>query len=86
MPKRPFFVQPGGDCVPLEGDWRVVQLRGDWYVLGHNSVVPCGSRRAAASMLEELESQTDIDQLAADAIDRLDRGPSLADSEHFDRF
>lgn len=76
MPKRPFFVLPGGNCVPLEGDWRIALLDdGNWYVLGHNSVVPCGSERAAASMLAELESRTDADQLAAEAIRGLDRIP-----------
>jgi len=67
---------PDGTCVPLEGAWRVVEIRGDWYVLGHNSVVPCGSERAALSMLEELESQTDADRLVADAIERYDALPS----------
>lgn len=75
MPKRPFFVLPGGVCVPLEGDWRVAELRGEWYVLGHNAVVPCGSERAATSMLAELESQTDVDALATEAIEALDRIP-----------
>lgn len=73
--KRPFFVQPSGECVPLEGDWRVANLAGDWYVLGHHSVVPCGSERAARSMLEELTAQTDVDVLAAEAIAGLDRIP-----------
>lgn len=75
MPKRPFLVLPGGVCVPLEGEWRTAELRGDWYVLGHNSVVPCGSERAALSMLEQLEAQTDIDLLANEAIESLDRIP-----------
>jgi hypothetical protein len=73
MPKRPFFVQPDGECVPLEGDWRIAQLGGHWYVLGHHSVVPCGSERAAASMIEQLRSQTDADRLADEAIEGLDR-------------
>ena len=76
MPTRPFFVMPDGLCVPLEGEWRVTSLRGDWYVLGHNSVVPCGSERAALSMLEELRSRSDADVLAAEAINGLDRIPS----------
>jgi hypothetical protein len=77
MPKRPFLVMPGGICVPLEGEWRIARLRGDWYVLGHNAVVPCGSERAAASMLEELVSRSDADLLAADAISGLDRVANL---------
>jgi hypothetical protein len=66
---------PGGVCIPLKGSWRIVELRGDWYVLGHHSVVPCGSRRAAESMLAQLESETDADHLAAEAIAGLDRIP-----------
>ena len=75
MPKRPFLVLPGGLCVPLEGDWHVAELRGDWYVLGHNSVVPCGSKRAAESTLAELESRSDADLLADEAIEGIDRIP-----------
>ncbi len=75
MPTRPFFVMPDGVCIPLEGEWRIALLRGDWYVLGHHSVVPCGSKRAAASMLDELESKTDADLLATEAISGLDRIP-----------
>jgi hypothetical protein len=73
--KRPFLVLPGGVCVPLEGEWRTAELRGEWYVLGHNSVVPCGSERAALSMLAQLQEQTDIDVLASEAIEGLDRIP-----------
>lgn len=75
MPTRPFFVLPDGVCVPLDGEWRICRLRGEWYVLGHHSVVPCGSERAAASMLEELLSQSDADLLATEAINGLDRIP-----------
>ena len=81
MPKRPFLVLPGGLCVPLEGDWRIACLRGEWYVLGHNSVVPCGSRRAAASMLAELRSRSDADVLASEAIEGLDRIPDGWESD-----
>jgi hypothetical protein len=73
--KRPFFVMPGGLCVPLDGAWRIAHLRGEWYVLGHNAVVPCGSERAATSMLDQLESRSDVDVLAAEAINGLDRIP-----------
>ena len=76
MPTRPFFVMPDGICVPLDGEWRIASLRGDWYVLGHNSVVPCGSERAAANMLEELRSHSNANVLAAEAINGLDRIPS----------
>jgi len=76
VPKRPFFVMPDGVCVPLEGEWRIARLRGDWYVLGHHSVVPCGSERAATSMLGQLQGQSDADLLAAEAINGLDRIPN----------
>ena len=75
MPTRPFLVLPGSLCIPLEGDWHIAELRGDWYVLGHNSVVPCGSKRAAEGMLTELESRSDVDLLAGEAIDGIDRIP-----------
>lgn len=81
MPKRPFLVMPDGNCVPLEGEWRIARLRGDWYVLGHNSVVPCGSERAAASMLEELVTRSDADLLAAEAINGLDRIPNTWETD-----
>ncbi len=76
MPTRPFFVMPDGVCVPLEGEWRIESLGGDWYVLGHDAVVPCGSQRAAASMLAELHSETNADLLAAEAISGLDHIPA----------
>lgn len=75
MPKRPFLVLPGGMCIPLEGSWRITQLRGDCYILGHNAVVPCGSERSAVSMLAQLAAQTDADVLASEAIHRLERIP-----------
>ena len=83
MPKRPFYVQPNGDCVPLEGAWRIETLGGEWYVLGHHSVVPCGSERAAVSMLAKLEAETDADRLAADAIEGLDRVTDVEGRETF---
>ena len=77
MPKRPFLVLPDGHCVPLEGEWRTALLRGHWYVLGNHSVVPCGSERAALSMLAELQSRSDIDLLADEAICGLDQIPDV---------
>ena len=83
MSTRPYLVLSNGFCVPLEGQWRVVELRGDWYVLGHHCVVPCGSRRAAASKLEELQSHSDADQLAAEAIHGLDQIPDSGETDSF---
>jgi len=84
LPTRPFFVLPNGDCIPLDGDWHVAEIRGDWYVLGHHSVVPCGSQRAALSMVDELENQTDADRLASEAIENLELLPPSRDSERID--
>ena len=81
MPKRPFYVQPNGECVPLEGDWRAECLDGNWFVLGHHSVVPCGSERAAQNMLAELHAQSDIDLLASEAIESLGRIPETWETE-----
>ncbi len=81
MSTRPYLVLSNGFCVPLEGEWHVVELRGDWYVLGHHCVVPCGSRRAAASMLEELQSHSDADHLAAEAIHGLDLFPDSGETD-----
>ena len=81
MPKRPFFVIPGGDCIPLEGAWRIAELRGDWYILGHHAVIPCDSEHAAQSILEQLEAQTDVDLLANEAIEGLDRIPESWESD-----
>ena len=44
-------------------------------MLGHHSVVPCGSERAANSMLAELTARSDVDLLANEAIEGLDRIP-----------
>ena len=75
MPKRPFFVRTNGECVPLEGAWRTECLDGNWYVMGHHSVVPCSSEHAARNVLEELHAQIDIDLLASEAIETLGRFP-----------
>lgn len=72
MPTRPFLVLPNRVCIPLEGAWRIAELRGDWYVLGNHSVVPCGSKNAAESMLDELQSQTEFDVLANEAVIGID--------------
>ena len=80
MPTRPFLVMPDRVCVPLEGAWRIALLRGDWYVLGHHSVVPCGSKHAAESMLDKLRDQSDVDLLANEAISGLDRIPDLCET------
>lgn len=69
--------------MPLEGAWRKVLLDDGWFVIGHNAVVPCGSERAAQSMLEELAEQTDVDRLALQAIEDLDAQIDPADPDLF---
>jgi hypothetical protein len=49
-----FLVFPGGDCVPIDGPLRVALLRDGWYVIGRNSIAPCGSERAARDALAHL--------------------------------
>lgn len=81
MAKRPFLVLPGGDCIPLEGAWRVTALRGEWYVLGHHAALPCESETAGQHLISELESQTDADQLASEAIETLGRLPDAWETD-----
>jgi len=68
MYKRPFLVLPGGVCVPLEGEYRVEELRGEWYVLGHNSVVRFDSQREAVAKFSELTGARGPDVLAGRAL------------------
>jgi hypothetical protein len=83
MPNRPFFVQRNGDCVPLEGEWRVECLEGDWYVLGHHSVVPCPTEHAARATCADLSSRNDANRLAIEAIEGLGLVFPAQDSDVF---
>lgn len=69
MYRRPFLVLPGGVCVPLEGEFRVEELRGEWYVLGHHSVTRCDSQREAVAKLAQLTGTDEADLLAGLAIE-----------------
>jgi len=69
MYRRPFLVLPGGDCVPLEGDYRVEELRGDWYVLGQHSVARFETEREAVARLAQLQGVREPDALAALAVE-----------------
>ena len=73
MYRRPFLVLPGGECVPLEGDWRAEELRGDWYVLGNNAVTRFESEREALSRLAQLRGTAEPNTLAALALEQSDR-------------
>lgn len=68
----PFLVFPGGDCVPIDGPLRVAELRDGWYVIGHNSTVPCGSEAAARDALAHLTAERDPNSLAEEAVELLD--------------
>jgi hypothetical protein len=68
----PFLVLPGGQCVPIDGPLRITELYDGWYVIGENSTVPCGSERAARSMLLQLLSERDPHALAQEAVDSVD--------------
>lgn len=69
MYRRPFLVLPGGVCVPLEGDFRIEELRGEWYVLGHHSVTRCDSHREAVSKLAQLTGTDESDLMAGIALE-----------------
>lgn len=77
MHRRPFLVLPGGDCIPLEGDWRIESLRGEWYVLGHHSVFRFDTEREARTRLSHLRGEADPDTLAALTLELTD-GPGEA--------
>lgn len=72
MYRRPFLVLPGGDCVPLEGDWRIEPLRGEWYVLGNHSVHRFDSEAEALARLRQLRGEADPNALAAWVLDEVE--------------
>lgn len=72
MYRRPFLVLPGGECVPLEGEWRVEELRGEWYVLGNHAVTRCESEREALIRLAQLRGPVEPDAVAALALEQSD--------------
>ena len=67
----PFLVFPGGQCIPIDGPLRVAELPDGWYVIGHNSTVPCGSQSAARDALKHLILELDPHVLASEALDRM---------------
>lgn len=69
MYRRPFLVLPGGVCVPLEGDFRIEELRGEWFVLGHHSVTRCDSHREAVAKFAQLTGTDQSDVLAGIALE-----------------
>jgi len=78
MYRRPFLVLPGGDCVPLEGDWRVEALRGEWYVLGHHSVFRFDTEQEALARLAHLRGDASPNAVAAFTLE-LDDEPETGD-------
>jgi|JI10StandDraft_1071094.scaffolds.fasta_scaffold598127_2 hypothetical protein len=69
MYRRPFLVLPGGVCVPLEGEWRIEELRGEWYVLGHNSVHRCETHDQAVTRFAHLTGTDEAEVLASIALE-----------------
>ncbi len=61
MYRRPFLVLPGGECVPLEGEWRIEELRGEWFVLGHHSVHRCETYDQAVTRFAQLTGTDESD-------------------------
>ena len=84
MYRRPFLVLPGGECVPLEGDWRIEELRGEWYVLGQHSVSRFDSEREARIRLAQLRGTPEPDDVAALALELAEDGTEPAPGELFD--
>ena len=83
MYRRPFLVLPGGECVPLEGEWRVEELRGEWYVLGQNAVTRFESEREALARLAQLRGPVEPNALAAFALESVDAGGDPIPGEIF---
>jgi len=75
MHRRPFLVLPGGECVPLEGDYRVEELRGEWWVLGQHAAIRCAGEREALARFAQLTGTRGPDDLAALALELTDDGP-----------
>jgi len=71
MTQRPFLVTPDRVCIPLEGPYRIEEVRGDWYVLGEHRAVPCASEPAARRTLERLEAERGAHDLVAEALEGL---------------
>ncbi len=82
MYRRPFLVLPGGDCVPLEGEWRVEPLRGEWWVLGHHAATRFESEHEARLRLAQLRG-TAPDTLAAFALEQLEEGVGATPGDLF---
>ncbi|MBK7949060.1 MAG: hypothetical protein IPK00_10005 [Deltaproteobacteria bacterium] len=72
MYRRPFLVLPGGDCVPLEGDYRIEPLRGEWYVLGHHSVFRFDTEEEALARLAHLRGDASPHAVAAFVLELAD--------------
>jgi hypothetical protein len=89
MYRRPFLVLPDGDCVPLEGDWRVETLRGEWYVLGHNSVFRFKTEQEAEARLAHLRGTAEPNDVAARTLELADAAgdandlAALVPADHF---
>ncbi len=71
MPRRPFLVLDNRTCVPLEGPYRIEELEGKWWVLGHNEAIACRDERDARQSFDRLHLEHDAHGLAAEALEGL---------------
>jgi len=71
MPKRPYLVTPDRECIPLEGPYRIEQVRGEWWVLGEHRAVRCDGEASASLVIERLRAGPEIHALAAEALEGL---------------
>jgi hypothetical protein len=71
MGKRPFLVLQHGECVPLEGSYRIVEIQGKSYVLGENQAFACESPESARVQLERLMIEHDAHALTVEALEGL---------------
>jgi hypothetical protein len=71
MTQRPFLVTADHECIPLEGPFRIEQVRGEWFVLGEHRVYPCAGESAARIRLEQLVAGDDAHALAEQALEGL---------------
>jgi hypothetical protein len=71
MARRPYLVTPERECIPLEGAYRIEEVRGEWYVLGEHRVVPCRDRAEARITLSRLRAGDDVHERVAEALEGL---------------
>jgi hypothetical protein len=69
--KRPYLVLLNHECVPLDGEYRIEEIHGQWYVLGYHAAIACESEIAAQVRLKAMWLEHDAHALAAEALEGL---------------